>query len=72
MDMWILHRFLLWAYTVEPRNNTLGLLSPVERLSSFGDYFVNVLLLDCPLLRGLSSFGVSLIGSSTVTNPHHS
>ena len=38
-------------------------LSSVERLSSFGGYFViyTKVLLDCPLLRSLSSFGGSTV-----------
>ena len=45
-------------------------LSFVERLSSFGGYFVQSVYtrahLVCPLLGGLSSFGVSFIGGFTV------
>ena len=43
-----------------------AILSFVERLSSFGGYFVQsvytTVFLDCPLLGGLSYFGVSFIG----------
>ena len=45
-------------------------LSFVERLSSFGGYFVQSVhtrvQMMCPLLGGLSSFGVSFIGDFTV------
>ena len=44
-----------------------GILSFVERLSSFrGDFLQSGVLSACPLLGGLSSFGVSSIRGLTV------
>ncbi len=58
-----------YLYTVEPPHSGHSILSFIERLSSFGGYFVwsvyTRVLLVCPLFRGLSSFGASFIGGFT-------